>query len=360
MLELDRPAWRTSGADPHPLMGTWRNSIARRGGELTAGLPQLGEPGRLLLATDYGGDHQIAQAPLRCHSFLVVNLEQAHGWDAARRRLRRGQLAQRTMAYKSLADGVKARALPPFLSLADGLNGLLLNVLIEKRGEPYFCDPTLPELTTGPLAGLRAPTAERVLQVVSIIHMLISGFASPGQDMVWVTDRDQIAANPQQHDQTLRLLASLNGEYLPAPHGHLHGATTEHDPVDKQLEDLAAIPDLAAGALCEIARTLPMVPGPEEGVTPLPESLVSKARSIVNWLADTRRPLRRLTYVLGRTPEGKVRLSHIAIPAITSGLLLPAGVSVRLGTPQPWELAGGLILPRGATKPADDDQKNRA
>jgi hypothetical protein len=76
--------------------------------------------------------------------------------------------------------------------------------------------------------------------------------------------------------------------------------TTKSDNASRQLEDLASIPDLVAGALTEMVgeqRKQGLLVG--AGIaTPIPQGLQSKVIRLMNWFATNRQPLKKLVFAI--------------------------------------------------------------
>jgi hypothetical protein len=89
---------------------------------------------------------------------------------------------------------------------------------------------------------------EKMLRVTHIGAFLLAGLSTAGQNAFWITDEDAIASNIERLDQLVDQLAHLLDRCLPHSLGHLRVATTAADTGIKDLEDLAAIPDLFGGA----------------------------------------------------------------------------------------------------------------
>ncbi len=87
---------------------------------------------KLIIASDYGGDHP--EASHTAMSFLVTCATSVEDWAKEQRLIRSRYLSDgRRLSYKGLNDRHKRRALSPFLSTANRLNGLIVSVLIDKQ-----------------------------------------------------------------------------------------------------------------------------------------------------------------------------------------------------------------------------------
>ena len=83
--------------------------------------------------------------------------------------------------------------------------------------------------------------------------------------------------------------------------------TTQNNPGDLTVEDLASIPDLAAGGLCDALTA--------EGVLPQ-EDAKEKARPVVGWLCNRQAALAKVNLVIRNSPDGRV-LIQLLTPIAT-------------------------------------------
>lgn len=306
--------WRRLHQPDLGLMKTFSDRIAsleeRRPGNFPVFRP--GVP--LSVFSDYAGSHRTSS--FDAYAFLIVQPDHLAEWDRARSEIRSAlTLGRRRMAYKGLSDEIKLRALRPWLHAFDFLPGLLVTILIEKSlGSLFPADATkalqqaLPEYST-----LKRGTMERSFRVCHFLSVLIAGLSFPGQDILWITDQDEIAAN----DARLRLFTTSFGRvcsmYLEHDLGHLRIGTTKSDDGSLQLEDLTSLPDLVAGALSEL-HSLQLRNGtmPETAVlTPVPDSLSPKALQIVAWLAARDLALRRMVFGFWPATTGGMYVNKI-------------------------------------------------
>lgn len=115
-----------------------------------------------------------------------------------------------------------------------------------------------------------------------------------------MSDEDEIAANEARLRQLTDTFALVASQYLPHNLKHLRVCTTHSDNGSRQLEDLGAIPDLAAGALSEIwsaycdQSSLPKGPL----IVPVPRTASSKSRQIMEWLSREARPLSKIVFTM--------------------------------------------------------------
>ncbi len=87
---------------------------------------------QFLIVCDIGGSQK--DQPFETLSFLVLDLDANARWLAGQRTFRTRILTQpRRMAFKAFNDRVRRRALMPFLTLAETLNGILVTFLPSTR-----------------------------------------------------------------------------------------------------------------------------------------------------------------------------------------------------------------------------------
>lgn len=297
------------------------DDLARRD---PASMPDLSREQGLLLVSDYGGDHR--QSSFVAISVLVTGIGNVAAWDIRRRSWRQTLRHRgRRMAFRKLTDKRKLTSLPGFLNLADGLDGLLATVLLDKNMDSILEDATEQALIGSSKYPAFTPASmTRTLQIVSIVALFASGLSSAGQDIIWITDEDEIAANEDRLTSLTRIFANYMSHCLTHDLRHLRCGTTKSDDGSLNLEDLAAIPDLAAGATTDVLTTLKSTSGlPPTGVAlPLSQRTRWKTRLIWEWMALTDRPLRRFVLQLegGRdsTPirVRTIRAERIELPTL--------------------------------------------
>ena len=123
----------------------------------------------------------------------------------------------------------------------------------------------------------------------------MAGLSSEWHNVLWFTDEDEIAANQERLTHLTNLVAWVGSMYLPFSLGHLRCGTTQSDDGSMRIEDLAAVPDMIAGAISEQMRLNKQV-GPD-----IPNvfwmhrgDFTSKTSNITRWLTDVRKPLKRV------------------------------------------------------------------
>lgn len=259
----------------------------------------------LLVASDYAGDH--ADSRFQTFSFLLADLVFLWYWDEVRSRLRREILCDtRRIAYKKLdSDHRRARVLVPFLRAANSIPGLLITFIVDKRIKTFF-SPDGPEdpvqLVVNPEHwGPRS--FEKLLRVAHLSSLLISGLVGKRQNVLWISDQDEIVPNHARHKDACKLFGQVLSHYLNCEIGRLQFATTRSDDGSLRIEDIAAIPDLAAGSLAEIGTSMALDGFLSNGLLmPMSGDIPKKTQAITTWLGENRYTLKKMAFVIDFVP----------------------------------------------------------
>jgi hypothetical protein len=95
-------------------------------------LPDLRHSESLFVFSDYGGEHK--STSFFTYSFLITDIESVTFF--CRKYIEfneKRNLQGRAIEFKRLNDKIRSDNLIPFLYLADNLNGLVFNIIIEKK-----------------------------------------------------------------------------------------------------------------------------------------------------------------------------------------------------------------------------------
>lgn len=261
----------------------------------------------LLIACDFSGSH--ARADFEAFAFLVGAIGGCGHWMEERSVIRKRFLPDgRRMAYKALNDRRRRRALLPFLQAADLYPGNLFIFVVAKKIANLFDDPgterLFPELVVA-VRNWKKRSFQRLLLVATLGSLLVSGLSESNQDVLWVVDQDEIAANPTKHNHAGHVIHHCISTYAPANTGQLVFLTTEADFINRMIEDVVAIADLAAGSMVDAFGTRDRVQPAGLWVRPS-ASMPAKGEVILNWLAHPGEALRRVVVVLDQRPDRSV------------------------------------------------------
>ena len=262
-----------------------------------ASMPDLRQAQTLLITSDYSGSH--AGSKYQVLSFLITSLNDFQKWEPERRKIRAKYLPDyRRMSFKGLNDIQKQKTLKPFLTSAEIMSGLVFTVAIETNIKTLFEGKSPLNLDNPDFLMFKSwkpKVLENAFRTVHFLSFLLSGIASPLQNVLWFSDEDEIAANPERIRQLTNLFAWVGSSYLDFALGHLRCGTTKSDDGSKQIEDLAAIPDLVAGAISEQINLEPVVLPEKPKIFWLHRGDYSEKTSFISWwLTDTDKPLKRI------------------------------------------------------------------
>jgi hypothetical protein len=268
----------------------------------------------LLVFSDYGGSHK--EAKFDVSSFLITSPAGLTDFNARRSRIRAAQLGERRISYKSLGDRVRLQSLGDFLEATDALLGLLVSFAIDKRALHRLTEQA-PDSTDERGFGQWASVAfNKLTRVGHLVAMCVEGVRADNQDLVWITDQDDIAPNDAKHADATRLLGHLLSAYCTGPMGHFRFGTTQSDLGDLLIEDLTAVPDLAAGCLNDILTDLHLHPA-SSSVTRLfaPASPNDKPRTapLRSWLAGGDEALAKITIAVDEDEHGRCSVRHLTL-----------------------------------------------
>lgn len=277
----------------------------RRGEPLTS----LRRGSTLLLVGDYGGRHRAATH--ETISLLLLDLEYLWLWDELRREVRsNARLNSRRISYKALNDVRRRRALVPFLTAANTIPGLLATFAIDKKLSLRVSEgiPILEKNPVGDLSDWK-PKAFKKLTLVGLLGaMLIAGMSMPGQNVIWISDEDELAPNKLKIRDATKVLGCYVSQISPHAFGHFRFGTTESTTRMMLFEDAAAIPDLTAGALASFTEkwVAHYGCGPGRLMLESPNAIPPKDRVISAWLAEDHYALRKISFIVDAKEEGYV------------------------------------------------------
>lgn len=261
-------------------------------------IPELSKDKTLFVFSDYSR----VQGKYKTYSFLVIGRSDADYFNGARKILRDDfDLKNRRMSYKGLNDKIKLKALPAFLSCAGAMNGLLITFAVDTQIKYMFAEqflqvwPELRAVKKGPL--------EDMLRVVHFGAQAVMTAFSSSQNIVWFTDNDAIVAN-EECEQLFGRLAETTIRHMFMPQEAISRVVfglSEVDDGSLEIEDFVAIPDLAAGALCEMLDQLN-----QAGLRVTPKVILNKpvvrekTDIICEWIGKTVCPLKKFGVVFDK------------------------------------------------------------
>lgn len=275
-----------------------RNSVPLLGGRV------------LLVGTDTSGTHRGSRYAVI--GVVVIDLESSKSWELDRFQIRRGVLRDgRRMSYKNLNDGRRRRALVPFLQAADRATGTCFVVAFDKRLGRLCSSPELVRKATEEkilTARWRPNTLEQMMRVVQLVSTILAAVCVRGQSVYWISDLDDCFATQEHKADTARMISAFTSHYIKHDLGELGVGTTEIDEEDLVEEDLTAIPDLAAGAICDLLNRMHHSLGTFPAIPTLVPNLSDKTGLITSWFFNDNRSLTKIAAVVRFVAKGHIQL----------------------------------------------------
>lgn len=276
----------------------------------------------LIVGSDYSGEHNSS-------AYFAISILVADGlylwyWIEQSRELRLRILRDsRRLSFKNLTEKRRSRMLVPFLRLCNTIPGQLVTFLVEKRIKSLFFNSKSHPRLSGEILDRSKWTQRSLEKLFRVAHfgsLLVAGLSEPNQNVLWITDEDEIVANLTKHREATNVLADCMSDYLHHEMGHFRLATTKSDDDSRILEDYVAIPDLAAGSLSEVVTYLAAEGGLSQVglLKPLGNHVSSKAHAVLAWLAETQHPLKKLTFIVEHVP-----LDNFKVYLLRTGLDAP-------------------------------------
>ncbi|WP_412743749.1 hypothetical protein [Krasilnikovia sp. MM14-A1004] len=193
------------------------------------------------------------------------------------------------------------------MTATDQLQGLLVNFALDKRATDRLSEGYISDTTIGPLGPWAQRSFGKLTRVGHLAGILVEGVRRDGQNLIWITDEDEIAPNDLKHSEATKLLGHYLNVYCSGSMGHFRFGTTASDAGDLLVEDLAAVPDLAAGCLGEVLSLL--APHPESSSVerlflPAGSDVPAKVADIAMWLGGSSGSLQKLNLVIDEGSGG--------------------------------------------------------
>ena len=290
----------------------------------SSSLPDIRRGSTIVVGSDYSGQH--ATTEYESLAFVMGDIERCRNWMVRRTSIRARSLNDgRRLSYKTLRDKKRQSVLFDFLDAANEIPGILLVILTQKSIESLFkvsgrIESTDPEIAS--LAHWKPHVVEKLLRIIHFLGLFLAGLSREGQDVLWITDEDEIAANVQKHRELTDAFGMISSHYLQHNLRHVRVATTASDTGKRDVEDFVAIADLAAGALCDVMSAYfqeGVLPTPNLTL-PAPAKLDKKALNLLYWFSDRGQPLKRLVLCI-EPVEGstKLRMKHLTFEGFSTG-----------------------------------------
>ncbi|MBS0532482.1 MAG: hypothetical protein JSR72_00355 [Proteobacteria bacterium] len=270
--------------------------------------------GAMIVVSDYSGQHK--EATHEAYSFLITTDLMLAKWLPSLAAFRKEWLPDgRRISFKKLNEPVRWRALPAYLDIANNLHGNIITILVDRRvgsfiaGGPAAAIEVFPDCFS---IDAKHGTVEKMLRLAGFVALLLSGLRRENQESNWISDHDEALDSHEKRERFSRLATylafGLTGWRQAA--GHSFGTTESHF-APSWSEDVAALPDIVAGAYCQMSEALPSFFGKETWQATVSSGGVGnrRARIIGEWLARREGALRAVLLRLELDGSGAVRTS---------------------------------------------------
>src|SRR5207249_3520816 len=100
-----------------------------------------------------------------------------------------------------------------FLSAANNIGGLSVSILVHKAIVSLFRESAQIDLSEPGLEGFshwKGTSFEKMLRIVHLVSFFIAGLSRAGQDVLWITDEDEIAANDDRLSELTKLFGNVS------------------------------------------------------------------------------------------------------------------------------------------------------
>jgi hypothetical protein len=278
--------------------------------------PNLANSG-LFVSSDFMGEQP--QSAFRSFSFLITNERELHRFEWLRSHLRAMfRLGKRRISYSKLSDERKRTAMTAFAKAVNDIAGVSATFLVDKKIEWMFppLDLSANHLLAGkPLDKWTPHSFERMARIVQFIAFFLAGLTAPTQEIIWITDEDEIVANSTRREQTAAALSHALGRFARCDTGDIYVGTTAWDSGNLELEDFAAIPDVIGGAVTEAqsAKWRDGMPMFQSIVTPPSRSITPRADLLIGELFNPKARLRKVVFAIQGGRDGTFTLFELTM-----------------------------------------------
>jgi hypothetical protein len=313
-LRSDNMNWRTPEAAVDELQIQFGQQLEYGQSNGLVKFPDLRRDTELVLAADYSGDHQSSGYQLL--TFLLADrLGVLSEWEAERISIRNQHLGDgRRHAFKSLNDAQRQKTLVPFLKASSRINGVLLCVAIDKDIVSSNLGYSVGDATV-----FKPRVLAKLTQIALFGSLLVGGLATTGQNLMWLTDEDEIVSNEKSQLEAGNVIGCLLERMCPFGMPQIQLGIAGKFDDGRRAEDLCAIPDLVGGAVAECLTSIDKrgIPRSTNVVTPTLKRQNMKTNLIHGWFSTLDGPLSGILCLV-RPHESGFMLSF-ANPNVTLG-----------------------------------------
>lgn len=272
------------------------------------------DTGRQIIVSDYSGQHRGAANEV--YSFLITTSEILEEWLPLQSVFRGRWLPDnRRISFKQLREPMRRRAYPYFLELVGKLRANLVTVMIDNRVESLVDGgPKALAIALDDCFASNTPpgTVEKIYRLAVFLSMIGAGLRRHDQCSLWISDHDETLDTFDKRERICRLMTYLyfgfTGRRKSAEQNFV---TTAANKLPNWVEDVAAIPEIAAGACANLYATLPLFIGQQTWTIGMARScdLDWRAAAFCDWLTSPRGVLRHVLLRLAPDAQGEIRAS---------------------------------------------------
>ena len=295
--------WNLVSDPRHGFLNYFTDSIIKGLEENPNFLPDIKRGSTIFIGSDYGGGH--SSATHNSMAFLFADIERCGHWLGIHKTIRNKYLPDgRRVSYKSLGDNLKKHFLIPFLHSANLIPGVIFLILIDKRISDLF--DNIDNIRSIPFfkrySHWKSGVLKKAISANIFVSLFLGGLSRANQDVMWITDEDDIVANDDRLLEFIDIFKNYSGHFLSHNLRHFRLGTTKVDSGNRQIEDLVSIPDLTCGVLTDLISLWHKIGFQlsENIILPPPPKFKKKSYEFMNWFADERQPLRRIVFRINK------------------------------------------------------------
>jgi hypothetical protein len=282
-------------------------------------LPDLRDSDKLYIFSDYSANRN---QKLTTYSILILDEPSVDSFISTQKYFWEDYgLGLKIIDYKNLNYGPVRRALVPFLTLCNKLNGLLFTAIFHKDTKSIFKDDIPEKLKMQMNAWRKNPVREKFLRLREFILLILNGLGRESQNILWISDNDEVFANNPQLEAASLILKELLHKYLDYKIENFELKTLDADSSDKRFEKLCSISDLAAGSLVDFVgdyHNENIFPSAGEIANPIIHAKL-KINPIINWLsrAEEESMLKKITIKISEKQDNSLQIEAFRFPQFT-------------------------------------------
>ena len=206
----------------------------------------------------------------------------------------------------------------PFLQLCNDLNGLIITILFHRNTKSVFQDEIPENLKNQIRVWKNKMVREKFLRLREFILFILNGVGTNSQNVLWITDNDDIVANHLQMATANTILNDTLNKYLDFKINNFQLKALDVDLPNRCFEKLCSLTDLVAVTLVDFLGTYhneDIVPREGDISKPIPQGK-PKVNPITYWLSknESENPLKKINIKIIETEENNLRVEYYRFP----------------------------------------------